>query len=228
MGAATSIMDRFRPECQPIWYCRGTRAPVVGSIRTFGFRNSSGQWPTGELRFFSEPYMDVSKGTAYELEVAQALEEDLASGRFGLIPSRANVRRRPSYFSRDRQKDIVFDVSVEVFREGASQPYWIWVWECKNYDHVVPVDDAEEFHAKLDQIGADRTKGTMISPKGFAKGTVEYARAKGIGLWRYVPAGSLLCLMEDSRGVADSDILRALTIPDTSEFRCYGLFYGLT
>jgi hypothetical protein len=172
--------------------------------------------------------MDVPKGTAYELEVAQALEEELSSGRLGIIPNRATVRCKPAYYSRDRQKDIVFDVSVEVFRGDAAEPFLIWVWECKNYDHVVPVDDAEEFHAKLEQIGADRTKGTMISPNGFARGTVEYARSKGIGLWRYVPPGSLLCLMEDSRGVADSDILRALTVPDTSKFRCYGLFYGLS
>jgi hypothetical protein len=171
--------------------------------------------------------MDVTKGATYEFDVAQAVENELASGSFGLNPAQAKVRRNPSYFSRDRQKDIVFDVSVEVSREGAAQPYWVWVWECKNYDHVVPVDDAEEFHAKLEQIGADRTKGTMITPVGFAKGTIEYAKAKGIGLWRYIPAGSLLCLMEDSRGVADTDILRALTIPATSGFRFYGEFYGL-
>jgi len=171
--------------------------------------------------------MDASKGTAYELEVADAIEAELANGRFGLMSHLAKVRRKPSYYSRDRKKEIVFDISVEVSREGATDPYWVWIWECKNYDHVVPVDDAEEFHAKLEQIGADRTKGTMITPKGFAKGTVEYARAKGIGLWRYIPPHSLLCLMEDSRGVAESDILRALTTPETTGFRFYGWFYGL-
>jgi len=171
--------------------------------------------------------MDVTKGATYELEVAQAVENELTSGTLGLNPAQAKVHRKPSYFSRDRQKNIVFDVSVEVSREGATGPYWVWVWECKNYDHVVPVDDAEEFHAKLEQIGADRSKGTMITPVGFAKGTIEYARAKGIGLWRYIPTGSLLCLMEDGRGVADADILRALTIPETNGFRFYGQFYGL-
>jgi hypothetical protein len=170
----------------------------------------------------------MAKGTVYEQEVADAVDAQLAQGNLGLDPALAAVRRRPSYFSRDRQKDIIFDVSVEVFRKGGTVPYFIWLWECKNYGHTVPVDDAEEFHAKLEQIGADRTKGTLITPVGFDKGTIEYARSKGIGLWRYIPQGSLVNLMEDTRGVADDDILRALTIPETTGFRFYGFFYALT
>ena len=76
--------------------------------------------------------MDASKGTAYEIEVADAVEAELAGGSLGLSLHLAKVRRKPSYFSRDRKKDIVFDVSVEVFRKDATEPYWIWVWECKN------------------------------------------------------------------------------------------------
>lgn len=170
----------------------------------------------------------MAKGLAYELEVAKAIEEKLADGSLGLDPAQAKVRHKPAYFSRDRQKDISFDVAVELYRNGSSEFYWVWVWECKNYSHRVPVEDAEEFHAKLEQVGADRTKGTMVSPIGFEKGTVEYAKAKGIGLCRYITEGSLVHLMEDSRGVADSDILRALTVPETTGFRFYGFFYGLT
>ena len=168
----------------------------------------------------------MAKGLTYEPEVAKVIQAELAHGNLGLDPAQANVRHKPSYFSRDRKKDIVFDVSVEVRRKSASEPYWIWVWECKHYNHSVPVDDAEEFHAKLEQVGADRTKGTMITPIGFEQGTIEYARSKGIGLWRYILDGSLVCLMEDARGAADEDILRALRVPETTGFRFYGDFYG--
>lgn len=170
----------------------------------------------------------MAKGTAYEIEVAAALEAQLIQGTLGLDPALATVRRKPSYFSSDRKKDIVFDISIEVCRKGVSVPYLVWVWECKNYSHTVPVDDAEEFHAKLEQVGADRTKGTMITPIGIDKGTIEYARSKGIGLWRYIPQDSLVCLMEDRRGVTDDDILNALTTAETTGFRFYGFFYGLT
>lgn len=170
----------------------------------------------------------MSKGSQYENQVADAVEAELAAGNYGLDPALAAVRRKPAYFSRDRNKGIVFDVSIELTRKGGATPYWIWVWECKNYAHSVPVDDVEEFHAKLSQIGANRAKGTMITPVGFDSGGVEFAKSKGIGLWRFVPPGSMVLIMEDSRGVADADILRGLTTPQTNKFRDYGGFYALT
>jgi len=68
----------------------------------------------------------------------------------------------------------------------------------------------------------------MITPVGFDPGGVEFARSKGIGLCRLIPCGSLVWLMEDSSEAKDSDILRALTTPDTTAFRSYGFFYGRT
>lgn len=131
--------------------------------------------------------------------------------------------------SRGTERRMSFDVLVEVCRKGASEPYWVWVWvwECKNYGNRVPVDDAEEFHAELEQLGAYRTKGTMIILIGYEPGTVEYAKSNGIGLWRYIPEGSPVCLMEDGRSLADTDILPTLTTPETTGFRFYGHFYGL-
>lgn len=154
----------------------------------------------------------MTKGSEYESEVAEAVEDELEKGDLGLNPANAKVLRKPSYFSRDRNKPIVFDVSIEVRHKGATEPYWIWVLECKNYSHNVPVDDVEEFHAKLEQVGADRTKGTIITPIGFEQGAIEYARSKGMGLWRYIPQGSLVRLMEDSNGATDQDIMCALSI----------------
>ncbi len=170
----------------------------------------------------------MSKGAAYEQDVLNTLQGELSRGNLGIDPNLAHVRHKPNYFSRDRDKDIIFDLSIEVFRKAAAEPYWIWIWECKNYSHTVPVDDVEEFHAKLSQVGADRTKGSMITLVGFDPGGVEFARSKGIGLWRLIPPESLVCLMEDSSGAQDSDILCALTTPDTTAFRFYGFFYGLT
>ena len=170
----------------------------------------------------------MAKGSQYEIQVAEEVEAQLTAGNYGIVLSQAIVRRKPSYFSRDRNKNIVFDVSIEVSRKGGAKPYWIWVWECKNYTHSVPVDDLEEFHAKLSQIGADRTKGSMITPVGFDSGGIEFAKSTGIGLWRFIPPGSSVCLMEDGRGVADADIFSGLTTPDTTKFRYYGSFYGLT
>jgi hypothetical protein len=170
----------------------------------------------------------MGKGARYEEEVCTLVESELNMGNLGIDPTLARMKKKPSYFSRDRNREITFDISVEVRRKGLVDPFWIWIWECKNYNHSVPVDDVEEFHAKLSQVGADRTKGTMITPHGFDSGGVEFARSKGIGLWRWIPNGSLVSLMEDSRRPSEVDVLRALTITNTAGFRSYSDFYCLT
>jgi len=138
----------------------------------------------------------ASKGEAYERDVAEALAAELAGGRLGLVPDCVRLRRKPSYFSPNRGRPITFDLSVEVFREDAVVPYWIWLWECKNYAGPVQIEDVEEFHAKLEQIGADRTKGTIVTTEGFAKGAFAYAKSKGIGLFRYVAGDVLVSLLD--------------------------------
>ena len=105
----------------------------------------------------------MSKGDAYEQDVLKSVQDQLNRGNLSIDPKLCRVRHKPNYFSRDRGKDIIFDVSIEVSRRTAAEPYWIWIWECKNYNHTVPVNDVEEFHSKLSQVGANRTKGTMIT-----------------------------------------------------------------
>ena len=172
----------------------------------------------------------MSKGMSYEVDAANLAETELKNGNLGIDPSCAVVCRKPKYFSRDRQSNITFDVSIELSRKLSPkvEPYLIWIWECKNYGHKVPVDDVEEFHTKLNQVGSDRTKGTMITPIGFDKGAFEFARSNGIGLWRWIPPGSIVSLMEDERDASEFDIERGLTIADTTGFRSYGDLYALT
>lgn len=170
----------------------------------------------------------MAKGTRYELRVKALVEADIANGNFGIDPKLANVRHKPSYYSQDRKKDIIFDVSIELFRKGVAVPYWIWIWECKDYSHAVPVDDVEEFHSKLDQVGADRTKGTMITPIGFDAGGVEFARTHGIGLWRWIPRGSP-CILMESRGLSVSElVMLGLTECETSNLPPGPELYALT
>ena len=171
----------------------------------------------------------MSKGAEYELEVANLVQQLIDQGELGIHPDQAKIQHKPAYYSRDRMKDIIFDVSVEVCRKGVLIPFWVWIWECKNYNHTIPVDDVEEFHAKLNQVGANRTKGTMITPIGFDSGALEFARSKGIGLCRWIPPNSPVFMMDnDDLLGTDEDIIRGLMITSTSGFRFCGFFYGMT
>jgi len=81
------------------------------------------------------------------------------------------------YTGRISQRDIKVDVSFNYQVAGADLLFLV---ECKCYAHSVPVDDVEEFHSKIDDIGAH--KGIMVTTVGFQDGAVKTARGRGIAL----------------------------------------------
>lgn len=129
----------------------------------------------------------TSKGDAFEQRVYNALAEELRNERLCASPRRAKVFRKKAYLSRDRDADIITDVSIEVFFPGRDRPTLVWVFECKDYGGSVPVDDVEEFHAKLQQIGEDNTKGTIVTSGALQRSALAFARSKGIGVIRLLP-----------------------------------------
>jgi ribosomal protein L10 len=118
----------------------------------------------------------------FEDEVTQYLERQSVLASLGLLPQTAKVQKKPRYFSKLRESEITFDVSIEVWcNQKAPKASLIWIWECKNYpNRNVSVDEVEEFHDKLRQVGAH--KGTIVSRFGFATGAVTLAKSYGIAL----------------------------------------------
>src|SRR5947209_8535809 len=126
----------------------------------------------------------MKRGYQLEKDVKKAVEKLVRSGRLGLDPKCCKVFLNKGYYSKDRNSNIIVDVSIELIPPGTTIPSLIWVWECKDYAGSIPVDDIEEFHAKLEQIAADKTKGTIITTGQFQESTIQYALSKGIGLTR--------------------------------------------
>jgi hypothetical protein len=136
----------------------------------------------------------MNVGDAQELALFRTIKRDLRRKRFGLIPECCSVHHHRAYFSRDRNADIIFDVSIGISLQGASAPFFIWVWESKDYSSALSVDNVEEFHAKLQQIGADRTKGTVVVSGTMQKSALEYSASKGIGVAKSLPADRIVWL----------------------------------
>jgi hypothetical protein len=89
-----------------------------------------------------------------------------------------SVHHQRVYTGRVSKRDIKVDVSFNyTIAEGADVLFLV---ECKYYNHSVPVDDVEEFHSKIDDIGAH--KGIMVTTVGFQDGAIKTARGRGIAL----------------------------------------------
>lgn len=135
-------------------------------------------------------------GDAFEARVFEALSEELRNERLCVAPKHAKIFRKKAYHSRDRQAAITTDVSIEVYLPDRERPTLVWVFECKDYSGRVPVDDIEEFHAKLQQIGEDNTKGTFVTSGALQRSALTYAESKKIGVVRLLPSGQIIILIE--------------------------------
>ena len=133
----------------------------------------------------------VAKGNAFEDRVFEAVKRELADDRLGMSPTLARPFKKKGYYSKDRDSDITVDVSIEVWLPGADQWSMVWVCECKDYSGAIPVDDVEEFKAKLDQISGANRKGVMAVTGALQQSALKYAGANGIGIVRLLPDGQV-------------------------------------
>lgn len=129
----------------------------------------------------------VAKGNTFEDKVFKLIEAELNADRLGLTPPQARIFKKKGYFSKERNSEIVVDISIEIWPPNAKNYSLLWVCECKDYSSPVPASDVEEFKAKLDQIAGKNVKGIIASSNSLQKGALDYARSNGIGVIRILP-----------------------------------------
>ena len=129
----------------------------------------------------------IKKGNTFEDEVFALVRSELVAERLGMLLTAARVFKGKGYYSRDRESDIIIDVSIEVWLPNAENWSLLWACECKDYSRSVPVDDLEEFKSKLDQITGANRKGAVAVRGALQAGALKYARANGIAVIRVLP-----------------------------------------
>src|SRR5437016_4495477 len=69
----------------------------------------------------------------FEDDVFEHVQKKMKSGSFCVNSARAQAHRKKSYYSEPRKDWIEFEVSIEAFNKGATEPSLVWVWECKDH-----------------------------------------------------------------------------------------------
>lgn len=163
------------------------------------------------------------KGDRFEKEVLSYVLDWVRSGQSFLNPQGCQFFAKKGYHSRDRGDDIEVDVSVECYSADATEPSLLLVVECKDYSSPIPVDEVEEFKAKLDQIAGKNVKGLVFSTNSFQKGALKYAASNGIALVRILPSEQIEWVLRrtpkaistaDRRGSRAEQVRRALIDPE--------------
>ncbi|MBI3775964.1 MAG: ImmA/IrrE family metallo-endopeptidase [Gammaproteobacteria bacterium] len=127
----------------------------------------------------------VEKGNKLERQIYSLLNAEISRGNFIFKKENCKIYAKKGYYSHDRKKDIVFDVSIEVYLPGKEDYSVLILIECKNYKHPVPSGDVEEFYSKIQQVTGANVKGFIASTNSLQEGAFNYCRSKGLGFLRY-------------------------------------------
>lgn len=133
----------------------------------------------------------VKKGDKLENKVFEQFRDDISNDRFWARKECCRIYQKKSYYSQDRKKNIIFDISIEIFLPNQETYSQLVLIECKNYNHKVPVDDVEEFYTKAQQISAGKINTIVVSNNAFQEGAFNFSESKGIGLLRYYDRDNL-------------------------------------
>lgn len=126
----------------------------------------------------------VKIGDAFEKKCYALIKDGIDSRRLGVVPTTAKVREKPKYYSSLRKADIIFDLSIEIWPEGADRYSNLYLIECKSSpkENKIPVDDVEEFSNKVNQVSVHNSKAIFITDTEMQKGACNVAESTGM-MW---------------------------------------------
>lgn len=124
----------------------------------------------------------VKLGDEFEDRSYNIIEQALKNNDLGLIPKYCKIYRKKPYYSFRRKANIIFDLAIEVTPPKAQNPTLLYLIECKNYTHTVPVNDISTFADYIGQIEGFAIKGVFISNNRLQKGALETVKSYGMML----------------------------------------------
>lgn len=119
-------------------------------------------------------------GDDFENRSFEIINRVIQSGQLGSTAEYLRIFRKKGYYSHIRKKEIIFDLTIEVWPPGADRYVLLYVIECKSYKTRVPVNKVEDFHSKLTGLINVNIKGIFISNSPIQQGGYNHAESVGM------------------------------------------------
>lgn len=125
----------------------------------------------------------VKVGELFENKSYEIIKKAIENNELGINGKYAKVYKKRAYYSNTREKNIIFDLAIEIWPERAERYTLLYLIECKSSaSKKVPVDDVEEFYTKINQVAGVNAKGVMITDNSFQDGAFTFAKNRGMML----------------------------------------------
>ena len=117
-------------------------------------------------------------GDELEQRIFELLEKEFENDSFPIKKANCKFFKKKGYYSKDREREIIFDISVEVYCADLESHSLLILVECKNYKSPVKVEEVEEFFAKVQQVAAANSKAVVATSSSFQSGARTFAKSK--------------------------------------------------
>jgi len=168
----------------------------------------------------------IEKGNVFEDEVYKYFEEELSNDRLFVSGRMSKLFSKKGYYSRDREKDIITDISIETYLPNATNYSLLTVIECKDYNGKIPVDDIEEFYSKVQQIAGVNVKAIFCTKSALQESALNFAKSKKIGVIRFLPIDQIKIELMLSLFTFTEDMMERKNKLDWNEFNSAFLNQG--
>ena len=157
----------------------------------------------------------TEKGTNFEKKVLAIVQQLIASNQFCVSGNYWEVFHQKSYYGNLRKSEIIVDISVEFRRTPTADPSLIVFIECKDYISSVPVNDVEEFYAKVNQMTGLNVKAMLFVRSALQAAAFDTAASLGMAVVRILEEDELCWLIERTNkdlttGIANSIALNVM------------------
>ena len=169
----------------------------------------------------------VEIGDNFELRAYELIKKAINDDELGISPKYSRVFQKKGYTSHLRDKEIIFDLSIEIWPPNSERFSILYLIECKNYSSKnVPVDDVEEFLYKLTQIAnlGFFVKGAIVSNGSFQQGAIEIAKRTGLMLVEVGSENTFSIKLHKTQISTENSILENSEIDKDLETFIYNVF----
>lgn len=125
----------------------------------------------------------VKIGDKFEEKCKKLIVNAIKDEKFAFPLKYAQVIPKSKYYCKKREKDIIFDLAIEIWPPNAENYSNLYLIECKSYStKKVPIGDLEKFQSNVNSVAELNGKAVFITDSSYTDTEIKLARNTGMML----------------------------------------------
>ncbi len=155
----------------------------------------------------------VKKGDLFEAKALTLIKKAIEDDKFAFPLRFAKLISKAKYYSNKRNKDITFDIAIEIWPPDANRFQNLFIIECKSYStKKVPIGDLIKLSSDVEDVASLNGKAVFITDSEYTETEIQYAENTGMMLIKVSQNDKIDILLYKSKSIKLGMILSPLEI----------------